>query len=349
MTQMGRRSFVVTVVVALLFVTLSVGRAEAQTFRNCAAVRAKYPNGVAINFAVVGTSGAYIDRRIYLQHQRLDRDKDGIICEDESKQTAMTTTQTAIPASPATDATTTTAREPITTRVPITIPTITIPPRVPITIPPREPITLPTRVPRTIPPREPIVVPPSAALCRIIRPTPAGCDSVSTTSTTTSTTTTVYQLTFTPLGQPVTTSSGLVITVSDIQQSDPGAQWNFFYLEFQVTATYPANSPNTLSHLSLGNFYLGCDSHPRSTWDFKLQSRRSLAPLASDEIAGRVRKGTTQQIRVGMSLSTADEVRGTKIDWSNHRYLAYMDSGGACPGNFQGPIFKLPFVLNPKS
>ena len=347
---MGRRSFVLAVGVALLMATFPVGRVEAQTFRNCAAVRAKYPNGVAINFAVVGKSGAYIDRQVYLRHQKFDRDSDGVICEDELRQTTATTTTTTTTTTSTTTTSTTTASTTTTSTSAssrfgtLPRPSIgTLPPiptiRTRPTIPPREPITRPT-----IPPRVSITIPPSAALCQL-RPSTAGCESVSTTSTTT----TVYQPTFTPLGQPVTTSSGLVITVSDIQQSDPGAQWNFFYLEFQVTATYPADSPNTLSHLLLGNFYLGCDSHPRSTWDFKLQSRRSLAPLASDEIAGRVRKGTTQQIRVGMLLSTADEVRGTKIDWSNHRYLAYMDSGGACPGNFQGPIFELPFVLNPKS
>jgi len=66
--------------------------AEAQTFKNCAAVKAKYPNGVAINFGVIGTSGAEINRAIYLRNQRLDRDKDGLICEDELKQNSTTTT-----------------------------------------------------------------------------------------------------------------------------------------------------------------------------------------------------------------------------------------------------------------
>jgi len=71
--------------------------AEAQTFKNCAAVKAKYPNGVAINFAAMGRSRAEINRDIYLRHQRLDRDKDGVICEDEVLQnppTASTSTTT---------------------------------------------------------------------------------------------------------------------------------------------------------------------------------------------------------------------------------------------------------------
>ncbi len=68
--------------------------AEAQTFRNCKAVIVKYPNGVAINFGRIGTSGAEINRAIYLQNQRLDRDKDGVICENELKQNPTTTTTT---------------------------------------------------------------------------------------------------------------------------------------------------------------------------------------------------------------------------------------------------------------
>lgn len=68
--------------------------AEAQTFRNCKAVKVKYPNGVAINFGRIGTSGAEINRAIYLRNQRLDRDKDGVICENELKQNPTTTTTT---------------------------------------------------------------------------------------------------------------------------------------------------------------------------------------------------------------------------------------------------------------
>jgi hypothetical protein len=81
--------------------------AEAQTFKNCAAVKAKYPNGVAINFAVVGTSGAEINRVVYLRNQRLDRDKDGLICEDEWAQSIGNTT------------TTTTTTVPVTRRTPV--------------------------------------------------------------------------------------------------------------------------------------------------------------------------------------------------------------------------------------
>lgn len=67
---------------------------KAQTFKNCGTLRTKYPNGVAINFQVMGTSAAEINRAIYLRNQRLDRDKDGVICEDELKQNPTTTTTT---------------------------------------------------------------------------------------------------------------------------------------------------------------------------------------------------------------------------------------------------------------
>ena len=70
----------------VLLTLLPLTIAEAQSFRNCAAVKAKYPYGVAINFGVIGTSGAEINRQVYLANQRLDRDTDGLICEDEWAQ-----------------------------------------------------------------------------------------------------------------------------------------------------------------------------------------------------------------------------------------------------------------------
>jgi hypothetical protein len=91
--------------------------AEAQTFKNCAAVKAKYPNGVAINFGAIGTSGAEVNRADYLRNQRLDRDNDGLICENEWAQsiggtttsTASTTTSTASTTTSTASTTTSTA------------------------------------------------------------------------------------------------------------------------------------------------------------------------------------------------------------------------------------------------
>lgn len=39
--------------------------AWAEMFKNCVVVRTKYPNGVAMKFWVMGTSGAEINRTIH--------------------------------------------------------------------------------------------------------------------------------------------------------------------------------------------------------------------------------------------------------------------------------------------
>lgn len=72
---------------------------EAQYYKNGKAVRANYPNGVTINFGEIGTGGAEVNRAVYLRNQRLDCDKDGLICENEWLQSLgnTTTTTTTIP------------------------------------------------------------------------------------------------------------------------------------------------------------------------------------------------------------------------------------------------------------
>lgn len=89
-----KRPRILLVASVALMTLLQWNVAEAQAFRNCKAVTVKYPNGVAINFGRIGTSGAEINRAIYLRNQRLDRDKDGVICENELKQNPTTTTTT---------------------------------------------------------------------------------------------------------------------------------------------------------------------------------------------------------------------------------------------------------------
>ena len=82
-------------VVSILASTCAIPSiANAQTFKNCRELRKKYPDGLAINFSVVGTSLARIDRRLYLRNQRLDRDRDGLVCENEYQQGLATTTTT---------------------------------------------------------------------------------------------------------------------------------------------------------------------------------------------------------------------------------------------------------------
>lgn len=84
---------------------------SAQSFRNCKTLKAKYPNGVAINFGVIGTSGAEINRAVYLKNQKLDGDKDGLICENEVLQSVGMTTKSTT--------TTTSTTLPITLKTPV--------------------------------------------------------------------------------------------------------------------------------------------------------------------------------------------------------------------------------------
>ncbi len=105
MTMKRPGIFLVTSVVLMMALPWNV--AEAQTFKNCAAVRAKYPSGVAINFGVIGTSGAEVNRTIYLRNQRLDRDGDGLICEDEWAQSIGGTTTSTVSTTTSTVSTTT--------------------------------------------------------------------------------------------------------------------------------------------------------------------------------------------------------------------------------------------------
>ncbi len=89
------RAFTAAAIFAI-FITL-VEPVNAKAFRNCADVKRSYPNGVAINFAASGKSRAEINRDVYLKNQRLDKDRDGVICESELLQNPPTTTSSTIP------------------------------------------------------------------------------------------------------------------------------------------------------------------------------------------------------------------------------------------------------------
>ena len=62
-----------------------------EKFKNCSAVNAKYPGGIANKASaknknkkgelVQSTQSFVVDKKIYNANKGLDRDKDGIICE----------------------------------------------------------------------------------------------------------------------------------------------------------------------------------------------------------------------------------------------------------------------------
>lgn len=50
-------------------------------FKNCDALRVKFPNGVAESVKAAGTSGATVNKKVYQANRGMDRDKDKIACE----------------------------------------------------------------------------------------------------------------------------------------------------------------------------------------------------------------------------------------------------------------------------
>ena len=64
-----------------VIVAASLILVPATKYKNCDALRKKYPNGVAISTDKVGASGATVNKSVYNANRNLDRDKDGIACE----------------------------------------------------------------------------------------------------------------------------------------------------------------------------------------------------------------------------------------------------------------------------
>jgi hypothetical protein len=77
------------IIAFVLFVCFATGgvssNASASTptkrFPNCSSLNKTYPNGVARSRAAVKSTGAKVSRKVYDANKRLDRDKDGIVCE----------------------------------------------------------------------------------------------------------------------------------------------------------------------------------------------------------------------------------------------------------------------------
>jgi hypothetical protein len=110
MAHMGhlvRYAKVTTLLALMLYLSVSFPTASsAQSFRNCAEIRAKYPAGVARDFSVVFSQAFHVSRTIYRANKRLDVDRDGVICEIEivaatTSNVPLTTTTTSVPQIPA--------------------------------------------------------------------------------------------------------------------------------------------------------------------------------------------------------------------------------------------------------
>lgn len=73
------------VTITLLLSSLSIGFAQAKTFKNCTELNMNYPGGVALPGAVnSGGKTRFVpkfSKKLYLANQKSDRDKDGIACE----------------------------------------------------------------------------------------------------------------------------------------------------------------------------------------------------------------------------------------------------------------------------
>ncbi len=66
---------------------LWVAPAAATSFQNCDALKLVYPDGVAKDIRSAADYGSFVSPDLYsLNGQKLDRDKDGIMCEPATKQ-----------------------------------------------------------------------------------------------------------------------------------------------------------------------------------------------------------------------------------------------------------------------
>ena len=66
---------------------LWVAPAAATSFQNCDALKIVYPNGVAKDQRSAADYGSFVSADLYaVNGQKLDRDKDGIMCEPATKQ-----------------------------------------------------------------------------------------------------------------------------------------------------------------------------------------------------------------------------------------------------------------------
>lgn len=67
--------------VACLALLLTALFVPSTKFKNCDALRIRYPNGIAVSVTKAGNSNAAVSKKVYDANRGLDRDKDGIACE----------------------------------------------------------------------------------------------------------------------------------------------------------------------------------------------------------------------------------------------------------------------------
>ncbi len=71
------------IVASLVGFLIPASGANAATFKNCTALRAKYPNGVAKSASAAKKQKAKpkVSASVYKSVAKMDRDKDGVACE----------------------------------------------------------------------------------------------------------------------------------------------------------------------------------------------------------------------------------------------------------------------------
>ena len=81
----SNRSHLGQCLAVIALVTGIAAATGAERFDDCASLLKKFPNGVARSRLTAAGTGAHIDAAIYAKNSsRLDRDKDGVMCEQRT-------------------------------------------------------------------------------------------------------------------------------------------------------------------------------------------------------------------------------------------------------------------------
>lgn len=88
----GLKTFLVGLLVLSQFSGAAQGLSQPSKYSSCKAILAVYPSGIARNQVSAGMYPAKISAPLYRKYKNFDFDKDGIICEKENVQSALTTT-----------------------------------------------------------------------------------------------------------------------------------------------------------------------------------------------------------------------------------------------------------------